>query len=591
MELGDRSHPQIRQVVLFFVYLGGFTVLSETWRYSVAEETEVGSFIANVIENMGCSVEELAARGARVIFDDYKPYLRLDLQTGHLLLNEQLDREALCDFSEPCILHFQMLLENPLQFFQAELFVTDINDHTPTFLDKHILLKISEGTTPGTAFQMDSAQDLDVGRNGVQNYTINLNAHFHLESKDSNEGGEYPELILDQSLDREKESEFTLTLTAIDGGSPPRTGTALIQVVVLDINDNVPEFERPVYEVQIPENSPLDFLVIKVSATDLDAGINGEISYSFSHMSRDVRKTFEIHPVSGEIHLKACLDFEVIQSYSINVQATDGGNLSGKSSIIVQVIDVNDNPPEIAITSLTSPIPENSSPEMVVAVLSLRDKDSGDNGKMVCSIQDNLPFFLKPTFKNFYSLVMEHPLDRERRDLYNITITVSDMGTPRLKTERNITVQVSDVNDNAPAFSQTSYTLLVPENNSPGLHIGTVSATDTDSGTNAQITYSLLPPQEGDQDPQLALASLLSIHADSGQLFALRALDLVAVRLCRRSGASSLAGCSLPEGHFPGHLVDVSGAGTLSHSYQYEVCLMGGSGTNELKFRKPISQP
>ncbi|ELK02989.1 Protocadherin beta-17 [Pteropus alecto] len=619
MEPREKSPQQIRQVLIFFVCLGGSLVCSENWRFSVAEETETGSFIANVVKDVGSGVEDLAARRARVIFDDYKPYLWLDQQTGNLLLNEQLDREALCDFTEPCVLHFQVLLENPLQFFRAELWVRDINDHTPTFLDKDILLKIQEGTAPGTSFQMESAQDLDVGKNGVQNYTLSPNPHFHLKLEDSDEGRKYPELVLDQSLDREKEPELRLTLTALDGGSPPRSGTAVVRVLVLDINDNAPEFQSPLYEVQIPENSPLDSLVVKVSATDLDTGINGELSYSFSHISRDIRKTFEIHPVSGEVHLKALLDFELIQSYMINIQAIDGGSLTGKSTILIRVLDVNDNPPEIVITSLTSPIPENSSPEMVVAVFGVRDQDSEDNGKMVCSIQDNLPFLLKPTFKNFYTLVTERPLDRETRTEYNITITVTDLGTPRLKTEHNITVIVSDVNDNAPAFTQTSYTLFVRENNSPALHIGSVSATDRDAGANAQVTYSLLPPQ----DPQLPLASLVSINADNGQLFALRALDyealrvlefgvgavdrgspalsspalvladpltvylvialasvsslflfsvlaFVAVKLCRRGRAAWMSGSSVPEGHFPGHLVDVSGTGTLSQNYQYE---------------------
>uniref|UniRef100_A0A8D1F092 Cadherin domain-containing protein n=1 Tax=Sus scrofa TaxID=9823 RepID=A0A8D1F092_PIG len=526
MEPGEGSPQQTRQVLLFFVFLGGSLVCSETWRYSVAEETEIGSFVGNVVKDIGLDVEDLAAQGARVIFDDYKSYLQLDQQTGNLLLNEKLDREALCDLTEPCILHFQVLLENPLQFFRAELLVKDINDHTPTFLDKDILLKISESTATGTSFQMDSAQDLDVGKNGVQNYTLSPSPYFHLKLQDSEEGRKYPELLLDQTLDREKEPELRLTLTALDGGSPPRSGTTNVRVLVLDINDNAPEFERPTYEVLVPENSPLDSLVVKVSATDLDAGINGELSYSFSHVSRDIRNTFEIHPVSGEVRLKALLDFELIQSYTINIQAIDGGGLSGKSAILVTVVDVNDNPPEIVITSLNSPIQENSSSDIVVAVFSLRDQDSGDNGRMVCSIQDDLPFLLKPTFKNFYTLVTEGPLDRESQAEYNITISVSDLGTPRRHTQHNLTVRVADVNDNAPAFSQPAYTLRVRENNSPALHIGTVRATDADAGANAQLTYSLLPPS----DPHLPLASLVAINPDTGQLFALRALDYEARR-------------------------------------------------------------
>ncbi|EDL10150.1 protocadherin beta 21 precursor [Mus musculus] len=774
MEPGVGAAQHIRQVLLFFVFLEGSSVLATTWRYSVPEEMETGSSIANIIKDM--DVGDLAARGARVIFDDYQPYLRLELETGNLLLNEKLDREALCSSSEPCILHFQVLLENPLQFFQAELLIEDINDHTPTFLEKLIFLNISESATPGTSFQMDDAQDLDIGMNGIQNYSISPNPYFYLKLKDSGKGRRYPELVLVRSLDREKEASISLILTAMDGGSLPRSGTVLVQVVVLDVNDNAPEFERTLYEVQVPENSSVDSLVIKVSATDLDSGINGEISYSFSHISRDVQKTFEIHPTSGEVRLKRLLDFEVIQSYTINIQAIDGGGLSGKSAIIVQVTDVNDNPPEIVITSLMSSIPENGLSEMVVAVFSLRDQDSGENGRMMCSIEDKLPFLLKPTFKNFYTLVTEHPLDRESRAEYNITVMISDLGTPRLTTQHTITVHISDINDNAPAFTQTTYTMFVRENNSPALHIGTISATDSDLGSNAHITYSLLPPQ----DQRLALTSLISINADNGQLFALRALDyetlqafefrvgatdrgspalssqalvrvvvlddndnapfvlypmqnasapctellpraaepgylvtkvvavdrdsgqnawlsfqllkatepglfsvwahngevrttrllserdvpkhrllllvkdngdpprsasvtlhllvvdgfsqpylplpevahdstqvdeealtlylvialasvsslfllsvllFVGVRLCRRARAASLSGYSEPDGHFSGHLVDVSGAGTLSQSYQYEVCLTGMSDSNDIRFLKPVSQP
>ncbi|ERE83175.1 protocadherin beta-18-like protein [Cricetulus griseus] len=566
MEPGVTAAQQIRQVLIFLAFLGGPSVLSETWNYSVAEEMETGSSIANIIKDMG--VGDLTARGARVIFDDYQPYLRLELETGNLLLNKKLDREELCGTREPCILHFQVLLENPLQFFQAELLVEDINDHPPTFLEKLIFLNISEGATPGTSFQMDNAQDLDVGINGVQNYTISPNPYFYLKLKDGGKGRKYPELVLDGPLDREREPSVSLILTATDGGSLPRSATALIQVVVVDVNDNAPKFERTLYEVQVPENSPVDSLVIKVSATDLDTGMNGEISYSFSHVSRDVRKTFKIHPTSGEVHLKAPLDFEVIQSYTINVQAVDGGSLSGKSAIIVQVTDVNDNPPEIVFTSVISPIPENGLSEMVVAVFSVRDQDSGDNSRMMCSIPDNLPFLLKPTFKNFYTLVTEIPLDRESRAEYNITITVTDLGTPRLTTQHTITVQ--DNGDPPRSASVTLHVLVVDGFSQPYLPLPEVG-------------------QEPAQDEDALTLYLVIALASVSSLFFLSVLLFVGVRLCRRARAASLGGCSVPEAHFPGHLMDFSGRETLSQSYQYEVCLTGVSDTKDFQFLKPVS--
>ncbi|XP_036060655.1 protocadherin beta-14-like [Onychomys torridus] len=762
---------QKRQVLAFFVLLGLSQASTESLHCSLAEETEIGSLVANLARDLGLGVAELSSREARIVSDDNKKHLHLNLMTGDLLLSERLDREELCGSTQPCVLPFQVVLENPLQFFRAELHVRDINDHSPTFLDKEITIKIPESATIGATFLIENAQDLDIGSNSLQDYSISPNSHFYVKIHDSGDGKIYPELVLDRALDREEESELRLTLMALDGGSPPRSGTTSILIKVLDINDNAPEFAQSFYEVQVPEDTPIGSSIIAISARDLDTGNSGKISYSFLHASEVIRKTFDINPTSGEVTLRSLLDFEVIQSYSVNVQATDGGGLSAKCTLLVKVLDINDNAPEVTISSITKTIPENAS-ETLVALFSVRDQDSGDNGKILCSIQDDLPFILKPTFKNFFTLLSEKALDRESRAEYNITITVTDMGTPRLTTQHTITVQVSDVNDNAPIFTQTSYTLFVQENNSPALHIGTISATDSDSGSNAHITYSLLPTQ----DPQLALHSLISINADNGQLFALRALDyevlqtfefhvgatdqgspalssqalvrvlvldandnapfvlyplqnasapctellpraaepgylvtkvvavdrdsgqnawlsfqllkatepglfsvwahngevrtsrllserdapkhrllllvkdngdpprsasvtlhvllvdgfsqpylplpevardpvheedaltlylvialasvssifllsvllFVGLRLCRRARAASLGGCSVPEGHFPGHLVDVSGAGTLSQSYQYEVCVTGGTGTNEFKFLKPV---
>ncbi|XP_075397821.1 protocadherin beta-14-like [Tenrec ecaudatus] len=762
---------QTRQVYILFVWLGLSQAALESGRYFVAEENEIGSFVVNLAGDLGLRVEELSSREARVVSDDNQEHLHLDLLTGDLILTEKLDREELCSSTQPCVLHFQVFLKNPLQFFRAELHIQDINDHSPIFLDKEILLKVSESTTTGSTFLMESAQDSDIGNNGLQNYTISSNPYFYLKVRDSGEGQKSPELVLNRPLDHEEEPELRLTLTAVDGGSPPRSGTTTVIIKVLDINDNAPEFPQGLYEVQVLEDMPIGSCVITVSAKDLDAGNYGKISYTFFSASEDIRKTFEINPTSGDVHLRAFLDFEVTQSYTINIQAMDGGGLSEKCVLLIKVVDINDNPPEVTISSITNRIPENA-PEILVAVFSVRDQDSGDNGKVACSVQDDLPFILKPTFKNFYTLVNDKALDREMRAEYNITITVTDLGSPRLKAEHTIRVLVSDVNDNAPTFTQTSYTLFIRENNSPGLHLGTVSATDRDTGTNAQVTYSLLPPR----DPHLALASLVSIHAEQGHLFALRALDFealrafefrvgaadagspalssealvrvvvvddndhaplvlyppapngsapcpelvpraaeegylvskvvavdgdagqnawlsyqllkatepglfrvwahngevrtarplgerdaaqhrlvvlvqdhgepalsasvtlhvllvdgfsqpylprpegardeaqadwltvylvialasvsslflcsvllfVALRLCRRRRAAAECGYSVPEGYFPDHLVDVSGTGTLSQSYQYEVCLTGGSGTNEFKFLKPI---
>ncbi|XP_016835981.1 protocadherin beta-14-like [Cricetulus griseus] len=684
----DRSDGNLRQLRLEGSPAHCKFFLSFFYWDFVLEETPGGTVLADLVKDLGLGVAELAARGAQVVSEDNESRLQLDPQTGKLIVNEKLDREELCGPTEPCVTHFQVLLKKPLEIFRAELRVGDINDHSPEFAEREMTVKIIENSPVGAVFLLKSAQDLDVGNNSIQNYSLSSNSHFHVSFRNRGDGRKYPELVLDKELDREEQAEFRLTLTALDGGSPPRTGTSQIRIILVDVNDNAPEFVQALYQVQILENSPVGSLVAKVWAKDLDTGTNGEVSYSLLRSSQEMSKTFELNAMSGEIRLIKTLDFETASSYEVDIEASDGGGLSGKCSVYIQVVDVNDNYPELTISSLTNPIPENS-PETEVALFRIRDRDSGENGRTVCSIQDGVVCTLEPSVENFYRLMTEGALDRESRAEYNITITVTDLGTPRLKTQHTLTVQVSDVNDNAPAFTQTSYTLFVQENNSPALHIGTISATDSDSGSNAHITYSLLPTH----DPQLALSSLISINADNGQLFALRALDyealqtlefrvgatdqgspalssqalvrvrvldsndnapfvlyplqnasapytellprlvdgfshpslplpeeerepaqeedtltlylvialasvsslfllsvllFVGVRLCRRARASSLGGCSVPEGHFPGHLVDVSGAGTLSQSYQYEVCLSGDSQSNEFRFLKPM---
>ncbi|XP_068963505.1 protocadherin beta-2-like [Petaurus breviceps papuanus] len=517
--------PQQRQVLFLLVLLGVSEAASEPEQFSVVEEMERGSFVGNVGKALGLEVGGLSNRRGRVSFKGNKDFLQLNHRTGDLLMRERLDREELCGSTEPCVLPFQILLENPFQIVPAELRVQDINDHSPLFLEAEMLLKIPESTSPGTVFLLDNARDLDTGNNSLQNYTISPNSLFHIQIRDSGEGRRYPELVLDKTLDREEQSEVILTLTAVDAGVPPRSGTARVRVLIVDINDNAPVFTQSQYEARVPENSSIGTKVVTVSATDLDTGNYGEISYTFLYPSENIRKTFHLKEKLGEVSLKDNMDFESTQSYIINIQATDGGGLSGECTVIVQVIDMNDNPPELTMSSLTSPIPENS-PETVVAVFRVSDLDSGENGKMVCSIQDDLPFALKPSIENFYTLLTEGSLDRESRAEYNVTITVTDLGSPRLKSEHNITVVISDVNDNPPMFSQRAYKLYLQENNSPALYIGSVSASDRDSGVNAQVTYSLLPPETGD----LPLFSYISINSDNGHLYALRSLDYEAIQ-------------------------------------------------------------
>ncbi|KAL9836554.1 protocadherin beta-16-like [Geothlypis trichas] len=494
---------------------------AETARYSVPEEAERGSFVAHIAKDLGLTREELLARQARVVPNGEKQYLQLNQHTGDLVVREQMDREELCGQSEPCLVRFEVLLESPLQSFRAEVRLTDINDHAPVFLNKEIILKMPESAMPGTRFLLESAHDPDVGNNSLQHYSISSNEYFLVYTRRRSDGRKYAELVLDRALDREQQAEVTFSITAVDGGNPPRSGTALIRVVVLDINDNIPVFTQTLYKVSVMENSSEDTIVVVVSASDLDEGTNGEIVYSIVQNSEENLQTFKINPETGQIRLKKPLDYEEKKSYEIDVQATDGGGLSTHCKVEVQVKDVNDNAPEVIITSLTSTLSEAAPPDTVVALFNVRDRDSGDNGRTTCELTGEQPFRIALLAADAYALVTSETLDREQVTEYNVTVRARDEGSPALSASKTLLVRLLDVNDNAPTFSQAIYTMVMSENEPAGRTLGRLSATDPDAGENARVRYSLVPPPTG----TLAAASFVSVDAESGTVRTLRPLD------------------------------------------------------------------
>ncbi|NXP38794.1 PCDBF protein, partial [Leiothrix lutea] len=525
MACGRRSGDSKRQVILFILCVCLCRSGAETLRYSLPEEMERDSFVANIAKDLGVPLSQLAARKARVVSEGDEQLFRLDQSTGVLTAKESLDREEICPQSDTCTLLFKIFFENPLQLIRGEVEVRDVNDNSPVFPEKEMVLKIIETASIGSRFSLESAQDKDVGINGLQNYSLGPNPHFSLADGTAKDGVKYLELVLQRQLDREEQGELNLLLTATDGGSPPRSGTAQVRIVVLDANDNIPVFDREVYEVRLAENSPLEqlVLVVRVTASDPDEGSNGEVRYAFTQTSERSRQLFQLNRTTGEIRVVSNLDFEEAKSHKMVVKATDGGGLYAHCKVQVEVLDVNDNAPEIALTSLTASIPEDAPPRTVVALFSVRDRDSGDNGRTECSIDGDLPFSLTPTFDNYYELRTNAALDRERTAEYNITITATDWGTKRLSTQENIFVQISDVNDNPPEFTQEVYTMSVTENNSPMLRIGRMKATDADAGKNARVNYALVR-QEGKEQPEV------SINAENGDVYILRPLDYEKVR-------------------------------------------------------------
>nr|XP_056722700.1 protocadherin beta-16-like [Euleptes europaea] len=515
-----------RQVCYFFLYLCMFGAICESFHYSVPEEKKSGSLVANILKDLKVDVKELSVRRARLVSEDSKQYFQLDPHSGNVILDDRLDRETLCGQKDPCILLSEIVLENPLQVHRIEIQIEDVNDNSPQFSKKEYLFEIPEHTASKTRFPMESAKDADRGENAVQNYTLSLNNHFLLDVQSHPDGTKSAELVLEKQLDREEEARLFLTLLAVDGGSPKRTGTAQIIIDVLDSNDNVPRFDKNVYKVKIMENSQSGSLVAKVEAHDHDLGSNAEITYSFSQVPDDVQRVFTLNKHTGELTVAENMDYEINQNYAISIKATDGGGLSDYCKVTVEVEDRNDNAPEVTLTSLTSPLPEDSPPDTIVALFRVTDRDSGDNGRTACTTEANIPFMLKPSVNNYYQLVTQQSLDREKESEYNITITATDRGSPRLTSRRIINIQISDINDNAPVFEKSKYEMQLRENNIPGLLIGLVQAKDLDMEQNAKVIYSLLPGKVSSQP----VSSYVSINSETGNLYAIRSLDYEQVK-------------------------------------------------------------
>ncbi|XP_029518510.1 protocadherin gamma-A11-like [Oncorhynchus nerka] len=490
--------------------------------YSFPEEMKRGSVIGNIAKDLRLEARILSARKARIDTEgNQKRYCDINLTTGDLIVAERIDREGLCGKKASCVLNQELVLENPLELHRISLHVQDINDNAPQFKKEVIKIEIAELSVKGARFLLDEARDADIGQNTVQSYTLEGNNHFILNVNTKSDGRKNADLVLDKELDREQQQEFKLLLTSVDGGSPQRSGTVVIHVTVLDANDNAPVFSQAVYKASLPENSPLGTLVITVSASDLDEGPNGEVMYDFDHVSDENNIVFSLDHKTGELRVIGSLDYEDQSSYEMQISAKDGLGLASSSTLIIEITDVNDNAPVIYLQSLTNPIAENASPGTEVGIINVQDRDSENNRQVRCSIQQNLPFKLVPSIKNYYSLVTTGELDRELVSDYNITITATDEGSPPLSSSKSVQLSVADVNDNPPVFEEQSYKAHVTENNKPGVSVCTVTARDPDWRQNGTVIYSLVPGEVNG----VRVSSLLSVNGDTGVIHAVRSFD------------------------------------------------------------------
>ncbi|XP_032706966.1 protocadherin alpha-10-like, partial [Lontra canadensis] len=405
MLASGRGGQETQRLLLSVLLLAVWEAGSGQVHYSVVEEAKHGTFVGRIAQDLGLELAELVPRLFRVASKGRGDLLEVNLQNGILFVNSQIDREELCGRSAECSIHLEVIVDRPLQVFHVEVEVKDINDNPPVFPATQKNVFISETRALDSHFSLEGASDADIGANALLTYKLSPNEYFSLEVP-TNDLVKPLQLVLKKPLDREVASELLLVLQATDGGKPELTGSTELHITVLDVNDNAPMFDKAVHRVKLPENSRNGTLVIRLNASDLDEGSNSHILYSFAaDVSSNTEDFFHIDSASGEIKVNGKIDFEETKLWKLQVEAVDKGHppMFGHCTILVEILDINDNAPELLVTSLLLCVPEDATLGTVIALISVTDRDSGANGEVTCSLTPHVPFKLVSTFKNYYS--------------------------------------------------------------------------------------------------------------------------------------------------------------------------------------------
>ncbi|CAH2223976.1 paraxial protocadherin, partial [Pelobates cultripes] len=504
----------------------------EVAHYYTFEEEPPGTVIGVLANNSMFNSTDGPTSNFRLMKQFNSSLIHVRESDGQLSIGERINREQICRQTLNCILALDVVSFSKEQFtlIHVKVEVKDINDNSPQFPRSEIPVQVSESAPVGTRIPLDIAIDEDVGSNSIQRFQISVNSHFSLDVQTRADGVKYAGLVLMKELDRESQPSYTLELVAMDGGSPSRSGSAVVSVRVIDFNDNSPAFERSSVTVELMEDAPMGYLLLDLNAVDPDEGVNGEIVYGFSpQVSQEVRQLFKIDPKSGRLTLEGQVDFETKQTYEFDVQAQDisPNPLTATCKVIVHILDVNDNAPAISITPLTSIssgvafITEAATEGSLVALISTTDRDSGTNGKVHCTLHGHEHFKLQQAYEDSFMIVTRSLLDREKIAEYNLTVVAEDLGYPSLITRHQYTIRVSDENDNAPVFAKPVLEVSTIENNAAGAYITTVVARDADTGDNGRVSYRLMEGKVLGQP----LSTFVAIDAESGVLRAVRSLD------------------------------------------------------------------
>uniref|UniRef100_A0A8C9R1A2 Protocadherin Fat 4 n=1 Tax=Scleropages formosus TaxID=113540 RepID=A0A8C9R1A2_SCLFO len=460
--------------------------------FQVVEEQPVGTTVGTIETRPGFTYR----------FSEMHRLFAINASTGTIYTRAVIDREAL----QSSVVNVVVLSSQPTYPTEVRIQVLDINDNAPVFPDPSILVSFKEDASSGRQVILDTATDSDIGTNGVDHTTYrivegNERGKFRLDITVNPSGeGAFLHLVSTGGLDRELTPFYQLLIEVEDKGEPKKFGYLQVNVTVQDVNDNPPVFDDDHYSAAVLEDAAIGFSVLQIAAKDRDEGTNADIRYSL-----DEGTPFQIDPESGTVTIKEPLDFESRREYSLTIHATDSGvpPLSGRSEATIKLLDVNDNDPVVKfryfpISSKYASVDENAPIGTVVALLTVSDSDSpAANGNISVSIlggNEQRHFEVRSSpVPNLSLIKVASVLDRERISSYNLTVSVSDNGKPEARSSfASLVIFVNDINDHPPIFQEALYRVDISEDLPKGSYIKGVSATDGDSGQNANLRYSLV---------------------------------------------------------------------------------------------------
>ncbi|KAL0973120.1 hypothetical protein UPYG_G00199240 [Umbra pygmaea] len=412
-------------------------------------------------------------------FPDLPDIFTLDPSTGVLTLVQELDHEVTSSLilvvqATDCAVNTSQQRWGTVT---ARVFVTDENDNAPVFSSPSAV-SVMEDQPVGFVIFYIVARDADQGENRRVSYRIESGNTEGMFSLNPNTGS----LSIVKPIDREEQDLYNITIIAQDHGVPALSSSQLLSVQVIDVNDEVPLFQENQYQAQITENQPAGTTVLVVSASDLDQGTNGQVTYGGNS-----EEAFRIDPVTGVITTTKYLDREAQGQYSLTVYARDGGlppNFA-RASVRISVLDENDNAPVFSRSYYSLEVPENMEP-MEMFTLRATDLDALESGEITYKITEGDPSGDFRVDRKSGVLSTFRPLDRERRAKYSLTVTALDGGSPALSSMATVEVTLLDDNDHSPRFTSPSYTADLSEDLPIGSLVLEVLATDLDEGLNSQ---------------------------------------------------------------------------------------------------------